>query len=99
MNVRNAQLEQDMRNVVSEVEDLLTTVGSEGSAASREVKERAARAISAAKERLASIDGQVRTTARHAVEATDDYVHDRPWNAVLGGALVGLLVGLLVARR
>lgn len=99
MNVRNAQLEQDMRNVVTEVEDLLTTVSNEGGAASREVKERAARAISAAKASLASIDGHVRTTARHAAEATDDYVHDRPWNAVAVGALIGLLAGLLIARR
>ena len=72
MNARNAQLEQDMRNVVSEVEELLTVVGNEGGAGAREVKERAVRTLEVAKQRLNNIDTHVRSTARHAVEATDD---------------------------
>lgn len=99
MNPRNTQLEQDMRNVVTEVEDLLTTVGGEGGAGAREVQERVMRALDAAKQRLATIEDQVRTSARHAAEATDEYVHERPWQAVAAGAFVGLLAGLLIARR
>lgn len=99
MKTRNTQLEQDMRNVVTEVEDLLATAGQEGSAGAREVRERVLRALDIAKDRLTQIDAQVRTTARHAVELTDDYVHESPWQSIGAGALVGLLAGLLIARR
>jgi len=33
------------------------------------------------------------------VTATDDFVHDSPWQAVGIAALVGALVGILVTRR
>lgn len=96
---RNPDLEQDMRNVVTEVEDLLTTVGNEGGARAREVQERVVAALDAAKQRLSMMEEQVRTSARQAAEATDDYVHERPWQAVAASAIAGLLVGLLIARR
>jgi len=96
---RNPDLEQDMRNVVSEVEDLLTTVGNEGGARAREVQERVVAALDAAKQRLSAMEDQVRTSARQAAAVTDDYVHERPWQAVAASAIAGLLVGLLIARR
>jgi len=37
--------------------------------------------------------------ARAAARATDSYVHDKPWESMAMGAGVGLLLGLLVARR
>jgi len=101
MNTRtsNPELEQDMRNVVTEVEDLLTTVGKEGGVRAREAQDRVIAALDAAKLRLSTIDRQLRTSARPAAEVTDDYVHQRPWQAVAASAIAGLLVGLLIARR
>jgi ElaB/YqjD/DUF883 family membrane-anchored ribosome-binding protein len=31
--------------------------------------------------------------------ATDDYVHENPWSSIGAAAGVGLLVGMLIARR
>jgi len=36
---------------------------------------------------------------RAAAQATDDYVHDNPWQAVSIGAGVGFLVGFILGRR
>lgn len=36
---------------------------------------------------------------RAAVRATDVYVHEKPWKSVAVGAGVGLLLGLVLARR
>jgi len=101
MNTRtsNPELEQDMRNVVTEVEDLLTTVSKEGGSRAREVQDRVIAALDAAKLRLSTIETQVRTSARQAAEVTDDYVHQRTWQAVAASAIAGLLIGLLIARR
>lgn len=51
--------------------------------------------------RLALYDAQdvVLENSRKAVRATDDYVHDNPWQAIGVAAIAGLLVGMLISRR
>ena len=34
-----------------------------------------------------------------AAQATDDYVHAHPWKAVGLAAAIGVIVGMLIARR
>jgi len=36
---------------------------------------------------------------RRAARATDDYVHDKPWQAIAAAGIGGLLLGVLIARR
>ncbi len=93
------KLERDMRNVVGEVEDLLRSVGAQGSAATHATQDRLAGALEGVQQRLRALDEQVRTGTRHAAVATDDLVHARPWQAMAVAAAVGLLAGVLIARR
>lgn len=93
------KLERDMRGVVSEVEDLLRSVGARGSDATHAAQDRLAGALEGVQQRLRSLDEQVRSGTRHAAVATDDYVHARPWQAMAVAAAVGLLAGVLIARR
>ena len=37
--------------------------------------------------------------ARHTVQATDDYVRQKPWQATGIAAGIGVLIGLLIGRR
>ena len=37
--------------------------------------------------------------AKDAARATDDYVHDNPWQAIGVAAVVGFVAGLLMNRR
>ena len=37
--------------------------------------------------------------AKQAVYRADDYVHEKPWQGIGVGAAVGLVLGLLLARR
>jgi len=37
--------------------------------------------------------------AREMADATEEYVRDNPWQSVGVAAGVGLLIGLLIARR
>ena len=37
--------------------------------------------------------------AKDAAKATDDYVHENPWQAIGIAAAVGLVAGLLMSRR
>ena len=36
---------------------------------------------------------------KQAARATDDYVHDNPWQAVGVAAAIGLALGVLIGRR
>jgi ElaB/YqjD/DUF883 family membrane-anchored ribosome-binding protein len=53
----------------------------------------------AAKLRLQEMQGDAVDRARDAARATDDYVHDNPWQAVGVAAAVGFVVGMLMTRR
>ena len=55
--------------------------------------------MEAAKVKLAQLSDASAERAKAAARATDDYVHDHPWHAVGIAALVGLVLGTLIARR
>jgi ElaB/YqjD/DUF883 family membrane-anchored ribosome-binding protein len=52
-----------------------------------------------AKLRLQEMQADAVARARDAARATDDYVHDNPWQAVGAAAAVGFVVGMLMTRR
>jgi ElaB/YqjD/DUF883 family membrane-anchored ribosome-binding protein len=55
--------------------------------------------VDAAKETLADSAEMLRRRAQRAVSGADEYVRESPWAAVGVAALIGALVGILVARR
>ena len=44
-------------------------------------------------------DGLPGIVVHVAARATDDYVHDNPWQAIGIAGVTGLLLGLLISRR
>jgi ElaB/YqjD/DUF883 family membrane-anchored ribosome-binding protein len=52
-----------------------------------------------AKLALQEIEGEAIDHAKRAARATDDYVHDNPWQAIGIAAAVGIVVGLMMNRR
>ena len=61
----------------------------------RHTEERA----SVAEGRLADAEAAIVDSGKKAVRATDDYVHENPWQSVGVAAGVAFLLGLLVSRR
>lgn len=89
----------EVRNLIADVEDLLARVADLKDADVSRVRTKVLQAVGNAKETIAESADNLRRQAREAVAATDDYVHDNPWQAVGIAALVGALVGILVTRR
>lgn len=52
-----------------------------------------------AKVKMSEAQAALLVRTRAAAKATDEYVHVHPWQAVGVGTAVGVLVGLLIARR
>ena len=93
------QLVSDMKVVVSDAEEILRAT--KGVAGDRigELRERIAVRLRDAKMRIADADELLRDRTKAAARATDDYVNDNPWRAVGIAAGVGLLLGVIIARR
>ena len=92
-------LAHDFQDVVTDAQELLATMGTEGGAKLAETKKRVQASIEAARKQLGELQVSLAEGAKAAVATTDKYVHDNPWGAIGVGAGIGLLVGYLVARR
>lgn len=99
MATENVQLKQDLENVMHEVQNLLHNVSDQGTEKARALRSRANEALATAQNRLVNIGVDARERARQAATVTDDYVHQKPWHAIGIGAAVGVLIGVLAARR
>jgi ElaB/YqjD/DUF883 family membrane-anchored ribosome-binding protein len=93
------QLLADLKTVMNDAEALLRATSTQTGEKIQEVRARAEESLRQAKERLSSIEDEALRRAREVADATDEYVRENPWQSVGIAAGVGLLVGLLLARR
>jgi ElaB/YqjD/DUF883 family membrane-anchored ribosome-binding protein len=88
---------------VSEADQLLKLVTDEGGDKFSALRTKVEKNLNAAKERLRSLEDAVMEKTRATARATDEYVHDNPWQTVgiAAGlsAVLGITVGLLLCRR
>lgn len=97
--VTKEQLIQDFKVVIADAEALIKATANQGGEAVSNLRAKAEESLTVAKEKLADAQDALIEKGRVAAKATDDYVHEKPWNAVGIAAGVGLLVGLLIGRR
>jgi len=65
----------------------------------RRLRSKVAAAITTAKKAIAGGVGQVQGQAGEAIEASDRFVRNQPWEAIGIAALAGVAVGFLLSRR
>lgn len=93
------KLVNDLQRVITDAEELLQATANETESKVVEMRERIRENLSAARHRLVDIEEAVAARTKEAARVTDEYVHDHPWQAIGTAAGVGLLLGLLIARR
>lgn len=96
--VSKEKLMQDLQNVVTDAEELLRATASQTGERVAIARERIEENLVAAKARLEVAERAVLEKTKQAATATDEYVHDNPWQAIGVAAGVGLLVGMLISR-
>jgi ElaB/YqjD/DUF883 family membrane-anchored ribosome-binding protein len=95
----SAALADELRNVVSQAEELLRAVGSDSNEAISALRERVFEAVDTAKNRLSDLEQQAQRATQRVTAATETYIRENPW-ATLGIAVgAGLLLGTLLAHR
>ncbi len=104
MEINAASLEKrekithDLKTLIREAEDLLKTKGGSEDAY-QQARARVESALHAAREGYGKVEESVLTRSREVARNTDQYVHNHAWQSVGIGALAGLVIGLLAARR
>jgi ElaB/YqjD/DUF883 family membrane-anchored ribosome-binding protein len=96
---QNNPIARDIQNVVSDAQDLLKTVQTEGESRLADVRSKVQTQLEAARQTLGELQTTVQAGAKQAMDTTDAYVRTNPWRAVGISAAVGALVGFLIARR
>ena len=97
--VTTDQLLADLKTVMNDAEALLRATSTQTGEKIQEVRARAEESLRQAKARLSSLEDEALRRAREVADATDEYVRENPWQSVGIAAGVGLLIGLLLARR
>ena len=94
-----AKLITDVRAVIVDAEAYLGASVAQTGEAYAAARKKLERTLNIAKTQIAETHRILDEKTRAAARATDVYVHERPWESIAVGAGVGLLVGLLLARR
>ena len=94
-----AKLVDDFAAVLAEAEEMLRRASTETGDKARDLRGQVETKLLRAKLSLQELEGQALDRAKVAARATDDYVHDNPWQAIGIAAAVGVVVGLLMTRR
>ena len=93
------KLVSDMKVVVADAEELLRATAGVAGDRMAELRERIGLRLQDARVRLADAEAALVDRTKAAARATDEYVHDNPWQAVGVAAGIGLVIGLLIGRR
>jgi ElaB/YqjD/DUF883 family membrane-anchored ribosome-binding protein len=99
MESTREKLVGDIRELLADVDLLFRQAAEASGEEARELRHRAESALKQASERFAYIEKDLIRRGREAAHATDEWVHHNPWSSIGIGAGVGLLIGMLIARR
>jgi ElaB/YqjD/DUF883 family membrane-anchored ribosome-binding protein len=97
--VTKEKLMEDLRAVIADAEELLKATGKQTGERIAAARVKAEESLKAARARLAEEKAAVMAKTKAAAKAADDHVRANPWMAVGIAAAVGLVLGILAARR
>jgi ElaB/YqjD/DUF883 family membrane-anchored ribosome-binding protein len=97
--VTTATLKSDLATVMRDAEALMKASADQGGEKMNEARARIRDSLEAARARLLVAERAAMRHGEDAVIATEDYVRRNPWQSVGIAAGVGLVIGVLLARR
>ena len=89
----------DVKTLMSDADEIVKAMASATGEKATELGDKLRVKLRSAKEKMGDVQEVVADKAKAAARATDDFVHDNPWQAVGIAAGVGFLLGLLINRK
>lgn len=93
------QIMDSVKESLDDAEKLLREAADATGDKATELRDSAMRSLRRTREALYEAQDTVIESGRRAARATDDYVHDKPWQAIGMAGIAGLLIGALISRR
>lgn len=93
------KLMDDLKSVIGDAENWLKDAADQGSEAGSDLRARFDDTLRTARNDLRKLEDSMLAHGRNAAESANVYVRDNPWKSVGLGTAVGVIVGLLIARK
>ena len=93
------KLVADLQRVIADAEELMQATAHQTEGKVVELRDRINDNLREARHKLADAEEAIKEKTLEMARATDDYVHEHPWNAIGAAAGLGLVMGLLISRR
>ena len=97
--ISKEKLITDLKVLISDTEELLRATTGQAGEKIAVARERIQASLAVYKDKLLDAEQALMERTKEAARATDEYVHEHPWQAVGAAAGVGFLLGMLIARR
>ncbi|MGJ7133686.1 DUF883 family protein [Morganella morganii] len=95
----NEELRAELKSLADTLESVLNTAESKSKEEVDSLKKKAQAALENSRTRLAEGKEQVVQQTKEIAGKADNYVRENPWAGVGIGAAVGVVLGVLLARR
>lgn len=89
----------DLKTLVRDAQALFDEATAAGGAKAEELRSKAMHMLDHAITRAHDLQEAAVRKGRKIAHDTDEYVHEHPWRAIGIAGAVGLLIGMLIARR
>ena len=93
------RLFEDIKTIVTDAEELLKATAGQSGEKIESVRARAEDNLRRARVKLGEMEGDVVDRTRAAAKATDQLVHENPWQSIALAAAVGFVFGMMSGRR
>jgi ElaB/YqjD/DUF883 family membrane-anchored ribosome-binding protein len=93
------QLVNDLKTVIQDAEAWLRHSGQLTGEELKAAKAKFERTLVKAKDDIIRLEEAVVEKTKVAAKATDEYVKENPWKAVGLGTAIGVVIGMLIARK
>ncbi len=89
----------DMKTLLRDAQELFREATAASGEKAEELRQKGIGLLEAAGAKAQELQAAAIESGKEAAKSTDEFVHEHPWKAVGIAAGVGLLVGLLIARK
>lgn len=92
-------LRAELKSLADTLEDVLNNSTDKSKTELDKIRNKAEQALKDSRARLSEAGEAISYQTREAAAKADDYVRENPWTGVGIGAAVGVVLGILLARR